>query len=345
MPVMVRGQGSDCGNPLLSLSTRVDGFPIDVAELSFQIFDKTSGSAVQVYPVTGRQALAVDLDCPLGARLEAGQYVASWVVPQNEPLGLHEIRWFLRVSPQSSERDFREDFEVLPQAALLQSEYASIELMRGEGIDEEEISDARLVRKIRAASQLIDRWTGWWFWARPQVITVDGQGGNLLLLDTPIVSISEVRIHGEAVEDGLLFVYNRHLTQRLTNPDDRNSPKLRFGSGGVFREGSQNVRIAGRFGYTDYDGTPEGKTPDAITDACMALVVRDLAKLGDPDARDEARNRSRVVSLRTRDQEISWANPGAGSGVGTRGTGAWSGDPAIDNIIASYRRPPSLGSV
>jgi len=351
MTVIVRGQASDCGNPLLHLAIRVDGSPVDVSEIAFEIYDKTGASPVHIFPAGGGREVVSIEPCPLGDRVDAGRYVARWMTPLAEPLGLHEIRWFVRQSPGASVLSFSEDFYVSALNVIASASYTTIAALRDEGITVEQASDAALARKIRLASALIDRWCGWWFYPKALTFHLDGSGGRILQLGAPIIAITSVSVHDEPLDFEYLRIYNRHLTECLNDPDDRQNPKLEWElaenehSAGWFRKGTQNVRVVGRFGFTDYDGTPDGKTPDMIALACALLVVRGLAKLSDTDVRDEARNRSRVVGLRTRDQEISWAGPGAGAGVGTRGTGAWSGDPEIDNIIASYRRPPVLGAV
>lgn len=364
MPSIARGQTSDCTSQLLDLFTRVSGVLTDMSAVSFQIFDKVSlPSPVQVYPSSGRQVVSLT-DCPSGDKVGTGHYVARWTVPGAEAIGTHEVRWFFKLTSSSPEQSYVEEFDVLAVSSSAPHEYATVQQLRDEGVTVSQASDGALLSRIRLNSALIDRWTGRWFWPKSKVLLIDGNGGRLLQIGPSIISISEIRLLGqgslyltspdEVVETVDYRVYNRHLTEDLTDPDDRNNPKIEWLSFdpiygrlpgvipvGQFPRGVQNVQITGVFGYTDYDGTPTGKTPDLINRACMLLVVRDLGKLADVDTRDEQRNRQRVTSLRTRDQSITWAGPVSG----TRGVGAWSGDPEIDNIIASYCRPPTLGAV
>jgi len=217
--------------------------------------------------------------------------------------------------------------------------YATVAQLRDEGVAEE-MPDARLIEKIGRASRQIDRWCGWWFWPKPMDIVLDGSGSHILQLGVPICELTSMVIDGEITPLTEVRVYNRHLTQDLSNPDDRNNPKLVWD--GRFPRGTVNTRLIGYFGYTDFSETdPLGETPVLIAQACAMMVIADLAVLGDADARDEARNRGRVTGLRTRDQEISYADPARDS----RGVGVWTGDSTIDSIIASYRRPPTLGAV
>ena len=104
---------------------------------------------------------------------------------------------------------------------------------------------------------------------------------------------------------------------------------------GFFPRGRGNVVAVGRFGYTEPDGTPEGRVPALIRRACALLVMRWLAPLAD-DAAFDARNRWRVVEERTRDQSYKLAAPGASTGP--------FGDPELDAVLLRYRRPAPLGA-
>ena len=75
-----------------------------------------------------------------------------------------------------------------------------------------------------------------------------------------------------------------------------------------FPRGFGNVVVGGRFGFTEPDGTPEGRTPPAIRRACVLVVLRGLDALGG-DAGFDARNRWRLVEERTRDQSYKLAGP------------------------------------
>lgn len=244
--------------------------------------------------------------------------------------------------------------------------YATVQQMRDEGVTIAQASDPQLTAKIARCSQMIERWTGRWFYPKSLLLLIDGKGKDILQLGPPIISIDEVKILGqgslyitssdEVVALDEVRVYNRHLTEQLQDPDDRNNPKvqwLTFQDLGrrmpevvpiaIFPRGVQNIQVTGTFGYTDYDGTPNGKTPDLINVACMMMVVMDLAPLVDMDSRFEAMMRGRLTALRTRDQSISWAATANLRPLGTGGN--WTGNPQVDGIIASFRRPPTLGAV
>lgn len=249
--------------------------------------------------------------------------------------------------------------------------YITIQDMRDEGVPTS-VTDPWLTSRILLASRMIENATKRWFYPRAQQLKVDGKGAPKVLLGVPIIHVTEITFETAPfypssleIDFDLLRIYNRHLTQGLLDPDDRNNPKIElfhpseslYQDGSyrarwgrlVFPEGVQNIIIDGEFGYTDPDpdevvapdGWPRGKTPELIKHACKLMVMRELAKLADTTARFDSRNRGRLTSERTRDQAYT-LSPIAGAGnVG--GTG-WTGDPEIDGILALYARPPALGA-
>jgi hypothetical protein len=234
--------------------------------------------------------------------------------------------------------------------------YCTIEELRAEGVSDP-TTDGMLARRIALASALIDRWTGRWFEPRALTIRADGGGGAALLLGPPVISLTQVRLLFQNMDptDELnlaeLRIYNRHLSG-FVDDDDRENPRIEWlswdrQSSGIWPEGTQNVELTGVFGYTDpavgTDDEETGVTPLLIKHACILLVMRNLAPLADTEAREETLRSTRITSMQTRDQSISYAAPS--SGGSTRMLGAFSGDPEIDSIIASYCRPPRLGAV
>jgi hypothetical protein len=232
--------------------------------------------------------------------------------------------------------------------------YAAVFDLRAEGIAEADASDARLEQLLAQASRYIERVTGRFFEPRVQELTVDGTGGRVLPLGHPIISIDAVIIDaspfsaGDTPVDPTVYrVYNRHLTQGLFLPDDRDNPKLEllYGDGpvgalglGSFRwpRGQQNITVQGTFGYTEPDGSPMGKTPELIRHATKLLVMRQLPLLANADEREDAQRRFRLTSERTRDQSYTLE--------ALRLHGAFTGDPEIDNILVAFVRPPDCGA-
>jgi hypothetical protein len=368
VPALARGQSSSCASPALDLFTQVNGVLIDVGALEFQVFDVSDPgkqqNPVQVFPETegARAPVNIGALCPAGDKRSTGHFVARWTPPVDEAIGTHEVRWFFRLTPTSPEQTFREEFEVLVEVAGFSGTgYAFVSDLREEGITAADISDARLQRLIAQASRYIERITGRFFEPRVQTLTIDGSGGRALPLGHPIIALDGVFIDSSpfspgdlGVDPSVFRVYNRHLTQGLLLPDDRDDPKLEFFHGSdlggvrfepagalgraslVWPRGQQNVTVRGVFGYTEPDGSPTGSTPTLIRQVTKLLVMRDVPRLTDLDRREDAQRRWRLTSERTRDQAYTLE--------ALKLHGAFTGDPEIDNILVAFMRPPDLGA-
>src|SRR5262249_22037486 len=197
---------------------------------------------------------------------------------------------------------------------------------------------------------------------RSMTLTLDGCGGRILLLGHPIIAVRDVTLLvampvevGELpIAQDFFRVYNRHLTQGLLDPDDRENPRLEFfhesdllgvqatpaaslGLGSlVWLRGGQNVVIDRLFGFTGPGGSPLGRTPELIRHVTKLLVLREIPTMTDVARREDRQKRWRLVSERTRDQGYN-LDP-------LRAQGLFTGDPELDAILVSYQRPPQLGA-
>lgn len=160
--------------------------------------------------------------------------------------------------------------------------YITIDDVRDEGFAACDFQDRRVTKAIAQAQAFIERITGQWFEARELTIQTDGWANFEHLLDVPIISVFEMRFRnndGSAphiVDPAEYAVYNRHVSQGLLNPDDRQNPLIafkRFGDDSVhrhdvtrvsrafpefsrfFERNKQNVQVQGVFGFTDPDYT------------------------------------------------------------------------------------------
>jgi hypothetical protein len=369
MAGIARGQSSDGANPVLELFTPVRGVLADAAAVELQVFDVSDetkrATPVQVFPIAaGARAVVSTTDLwPVGDKLGPGHVIARWTPATDEPLGLHEVRWFVRSTPGAPEQLVIAELDVLVEGAgSHRSGYALVSDLRSEGVTTTDAPDSRLARLIRLASQYVDRFTGRFFEPRPMTMTLDGSGGRAQLLGHPIIAVGEVKMSlampaqvGELpVRPSFFRVYNRHLAQGLLDPDDRENPRLEFfhesdllrvharpaaslGLGSlVWLRGAQNVIVDGLFGYTDPDGSAVGCTPDLIRHVTKLLVMRELPAMTDVAQREERQNRWRIVSERTRDQGYDLDRLRLQGGV--------TGDPALDAVLVAYQRPPQLGS-
>lgn len=249
--------------------------------------------------------------------------------------------------------------------------YCTLQEVRDEGVTDPPWTDAKVNEKIRLASTHIENVTGHWFGAKDRTLRINGIGGSELPVHIPIIKIDTVTllfdVQGITTSQELdiesLQVYNRHLTMGLTNPDDRDAPRVvlrTFTGGGFFLTkwpvGDQNIELEGTFGYTELDSTdPVGETVDGnqipqaqgvvpadIKDVCLRLVVRNLPDIGDTDATEDEARRGDTKRVKTRDQEIEYF--GRQTTEGFAGLGM-TGDGAIDMVLSRYMRSPHMAFV
>ena len=386
MPALPRLQASGCTNPILDVFLHVNGVLTDPFILEFQIFDISTdakkASPLQVFPVAVGTRQAVNLAaCPTGQKVSTGRFAAAWTPTAAEALGLHKIVWFFKLQSGSAEQTSTEEFDILIELAAdptnrsgasfdptlrAPGSYLTVTEMRDEGVTTTEASDTFLAARIATASRYIDRATGRFFEPRKMTLLLDGAGHHDLWLQQPIIYIESITLISTSttspetpVSADLYRVYNRHLSQGLIKPDDRDNPRIElirgedilsvYYSGAVLTDqlgeflwpiGTQNVRVVGFFGYTDADGTATGATPDNIKHVCKLLTYRNLPKITDIDEREDRSQRFRITKQKTRDQEIQMTRHVRG---GTP-EGPFTGDFEIDEILLSYRRPMELGA-
>lgn len=243
--------------------------------------------------------------------------------------------------------------------------YATVADLRDEGLPTT-VSDSRAVLGLERATATIDRVTRQWFEPRTRTFILDSNSGRDLLLNVPIIMTSSVTIITEVVPTTDLVVYNRHLTEGLLNPDDRNNPHIAWreydypaGIGTIERgarrwfPGRQRVTVAGVFGYTELGAsetpgettpgsqvpTSYGSTPDLIRYCCLRLALRYAYPLAG-GLGDDIRNARRLTGETTRDQSYSLASPGASSS-------SWgaTGDEEVDSILTTFMAPFACGVV
>lgn len=314
----------------------------------------------------------------------SGYYGATWTVPSDAPIGKYAIEWtYTLTNPQSLTMAYfnseqpptgvvQKVFEVVSGVGVQttmalgafsspQARYSLIcDARAALGCDTSSVSDVALARVIRLASSMVERVTGRYFEPRYTSLRYGGNSSRKLLLGHPIINISSVGIDTEPTQSGdlvveldLIRIYNRHLADGLFDPDDRDNPKIEFVHSddlyGIrfvpFRGislrslawpiGVQNIHVRGFFGFTDADGSPWGETPELIQHVTRLICAREVHKLG-TDEREDAQWRWRTTEQKTAEATIKMVDP--------RKWGEWFGDPEIDSILASFVRPPQLGS-
>lgn len=330
-----------------------------------------------------RTSVAIGGDYPMGDRLGEGYFRAGSYDPHAEdwgpdPLddpgpGRRTVRWFAVLEDGGPEVTWTTRTERLQGGPLPNygvPYYALISDLRAESFAPGVLSDSRAATLLSLASRYIEAFTGRRFVAEPKELHLSGSGSARLQFSEPIVGIEvdgvSVDLGGAVISTSLpysrenLRIYSRHLTERLTQPDDRQNPKIesylpigiayrawnsRHLSAYAFPEGSQNIAVRGVFGFTEPDGSPMGCTPMLIRHAAMLLVRRHM--LGGGIGAGGGAGGGVVTQEKTRDQSVSYAAPGSiGSGrAGSPLLGAFTGDPEIDTILAMFMRQVSLGAV
>jgi len=157
--------------------------------------------------------------------------------------------------------------------------YVTIQDLRDEDITTDMADDDRLTLLIRQAQSFIDRATGRHFLPVEKTIKIDSEWGTILPVPEPIVRIDDTvleELSGSGAapteidyDHTLMRVYNRHLTQGLLSPDDREYPKLEIPPEfwavrvkyGEFKRSRQQMKLTGVFGYTELrPSDPIGET-------------------------------------------------------------------------------------
>lgn len=359
MTVLARNVSYGPANPALVGYSRDGGYLVDCASLEYQIFDVSTDpkrlAPVRVCPpppVPDRAVVNLVTD-----RLGPGRYAATWTVPDTEAIGAHLIRWFAKLTPTSPEVAWDEEFDVVEAvAAGVLPGYVTPSECRAQGITPAMASDVRLQQLIAEATRYITKVCGRCFIPTWKRVALDGRGSRNLLLDEPICAIEKVEVayldyDSTGVEGADYAVFNRHLSQGLLIPDDRENPKLVLEWANPHVEedptllgrlawplGEQNVVVTGVFGYTDPDGSPMGCTPTAIKRVAMLLIYRNLLPLITLSSAGTV-PAGAITSERTRDQSVSYAAPAVDAM-----SRAFTGDAEIDQILAAYRRPGSMGA-
>lgn len=329
MIAVSKSAGATLANGALTLwAQNSAGLLADVYAASVQVLDAADTS------VMSKTALDVGTATPTGSHAGTGQYHAAWAGATSAAVGKYIVRWFYKWTADSAEESFDQEVEVVAKP-YLGPHYCTVYDLAAEGISSS-LSAERLQALIVRASRLINQVTGRSaFEPRLRGINVDGSGTAALLLGEPIVAVLDATIDSDSVVESLK-VFNRHVREGLTDPDDRQNPKLELVSGGgyygaaLWPYGRQNVRVTGLFGYTETDGSMTGGTPAMIREAAKLLAFEFAEPISDRIAAPGA-----IVEEGTRDQYVKYAAVPIGKLTGSL---------EVDTILAGFIRPPSFGA-
>ena len=209
--------------------------------------------------------------------------------------------------------------------------YATVADMRDEGVTVAQATDERLAALLEEASRIIDRVCGWYFEPREHSYLLNGRGTPSIEPSVPPIRIDRITVGGIDIP---LDADHLHVVGSPVHPGF-DAPLLALKTG-TFPKGTGNVEVDGLWGYTEDDGTPEGRIPMNIRRACMLLAMRWIAPVGDPDSSRDARFRWRIIEERTRDQSYKLDRLSSQTNL--------TGDPEIDELLFDYRRPPGMGA-
>ena len=216
----------------------------------------------------------------------------------------------------------------------------SVQDIRDEGIDTDELSNARALILSYGWQDFIEHRTGQWFSPKSLTLNLDGNGSRVMWFDIPIISIDALYINDDfdtAVDTDDYVVYNR------SRPDDRRNPriKLKKKEGSIFDfalerkflVGDQNQRVVGSFGYVEEDGS----APFLIQRAIMTLI--NLTKEQKGDAEIDQLAMGRKVEEVTDRHRIEFANT-------YNSLAAWNptGLAEVDEAIKMYHKPAYISS-
>ena len=210
--------------------------------------------------------------------------------------------------------------------------YATVQEIRGEGVEPGAASDLRVETAIRNASALIDKFTRQWFEPRRKLLTLDGRGAATLFLRIPIIGVERV------IVDGRELAASEYAAYSSSGPEE-SAHRQKSGS---FPKGKANVEALGTFGFVDTsldaDGKPSYSTPEPIRWACRRLVVLDLLSPAAPRYDEEAtdaKTRLRLAAENTDGHSYSLVKEARPA--------PFTGDADIDAILLAFAGPLSVG--
>lgn len=330
-----------------------DGWLVDPFEIKFRIVRVSDGS--QVFPASGWEDVTDE-------GYDTGYFYAydvsesdGWKVDPAEAAGKCYIEWNWTVESGDAAQSTKRRFYIELSASFSGVEWISYiapTQVRDEGIDTDDLSNARLEELLFDAQDYIETKTQNVFRPVWQDFRVNGPHGSQLFLPLPVIAVSAVYANGSTSMLSHDSVRVNHavvteLDRFQPRPDPRRNPWIRFrgiesGPGNfswptsldstIFHRGANNQRIVGAFGFMERDGS----VPRQIREAMLRLIVANAESL---EVGDEAAS-GPVVSRTTDRNSISYAASGLESSL------SWSGATSkrVEEILINYRRPIGLGT-
>lgn len=244
--------------------------------------------------------------------------------------------------------------------------YCTISDIRDEGYAIAAWPDAVVQRGIERAANLIESLTKMWFEPRYRNFVFNGTGHDRLLLDIPIIALMKVEEDNVVLGLDYFKVFNRHLTQGQINPDDRRDPRVAFGEDYLpgyrstrtmlnsrFGKGRKIIKLFGIYGFTELGDGDEvgetavdsqiplslGQTPALIKRAATMLTI---SLMKPQSSSSSSALNKRITKIKTRDQEVSYADPDSDSEGQDYGL---TDNEEVDNILMQFMPPMRVGAV
>ncbi|MGV3526540.1 MAG: hypothetical protein ACO1RX_20145 [Candidatus Sericytochromatia bacterium] len=167
--------------------------------------------------------------------------------------------------------------------------YASLSELRAEGVHADEYPDMVVESALAFAAEYIERICSQFFEPRSEAREYDGTGGSLLVLDTPLLTLSKLEWQefseswtAQPVRD--FAVYNR-IPQDQHYPriaiKDTGNHSIQSRQLGVFPEGTLNIRVTGSWGFVEKNDDGSFRVPLLINKVCKILAVAWIDNTGD----------------------------------------------------------------
>lgn len=391
MPDLVRGEANDKDNPQVIFAWQIQnegdnpdvpaGFFQPFSDLDFEVA-RPDGTIV----VASTAVDPLDTDNQLDPTDNDGKgliIILPFTIDGAEPLGVYTVTVNFTVDPENGGATFvgshTMTFRLLDEAhPYVTNSYAQIQDMLDAGFPVAEpapvggYSFTDATRALTRASEYIELITSRFFNPRYLSHDKDGQGGPMLQTEHVIIGLTEVVFtfttftpSDIVIFNGDLRVYNRHIRQKLLEPDDRRDPRIEFlrtdlfrysnyyGSGGDgalssysgFTESQQNIKLRGMWGFTDPSDSPFGKTPELIKEVTLRLAARYIKPLWSQigGAGAGAGASGPAMMEKTEDQEVKYSEGAVDSGNGAF-VGSLTGDPEIDQLLVLFMASPKFRS-
>lgn len=185
------------------------------------------------------------------------------------------------------------------------------------GITAEALSDEGLRVLVNRLESKIENWTDHWFESRTRTYYYEiSRDTDKIVFPAPVVALTSMTVNSVAAD-----LANYRVPDLTDSPDGRRYPRIIANSSTYAWSEGDAVTIVGSFGFVEADGS----VPLQIQELLFGLVRREW-RMKQANNPGQSHRMEHVKSLSVAGQATKFAN--------SRPTG----DPELDEIIASYTR-------